>query len=93
MMPAFLRNLASLVWVVLVAATVASWWLARGQASAPAETVSIVMVIAAAKARLIVLHFMELKHAPLPLRVIFEAWIVAVTGFILAGTVFASRLA
>jgi caa(3)-type oxidase subunit IV len=85
------RSVATLVWVVLVIATVASWWLSRGQAAAPAETVSIVMVIAAVKARLIILHFMGLKHAPLPLRLIFEGWAVAVTGFILVGTVFGNR--
>lgn len=84
---------ATLVWMVLVAATVATWLLARGGATSPIETVSLVMVIAAFKARLIVLHFMGLRHAPLPYRLIFEGWILAVTGFTLAGCVFGIRIA
>ncbi len=87
------QQVATSVWVVLVVATVTTWLLARGGAASPLETVSLVMVIAAFKARLIVLHFMGLKHAPLPYRLIFECWILAVTGFTLAGCVFGIRIA
>lgn len=86
------RRLATAVWATLAAATVATWLLARGGAVSPVETVSLVMIIAAFKARLIVLHFMGLKHAPRPYRLIFEVWILAVTGFTLAGCVFGIRL-
>lgn len=83
------RRIATLVWAVLVVATVATWLLAHTGAASPLATVCLVMAIAAFKAWLIVLHFMGLKYAPLPYRLIFEGWILAVTGFILAGCVFA----
>jgi hypothetical protein len=53
-----------------LAATLANWWLAEHQGVAR-WTVPLVMLIAAAKARAVALHFMELKaalkagHAPL----------------------------
>lgn len=87
------RRVATTAWLVLVVATITTWLLARGGTASPIETVSLVMVIAAFKARLIVLHFMGLKHAPLPYRLIFEGWILAVTGFILAGCVFGIHVA
>ncbi len=36
------------------------------------------MTIAALKIRLVGMHFMELRHAPLALRIAFHGWIVAV---------------
>jgi hypothetical protein len=81
------QQVATLIWAVLVAATLATWMLARSGVASPLETVGLVMAIAAFKARLIVLHFMGLKHAPLAYRLIFEGWILAVTGFTVAGCV------
>ena len=86
-----LRLPATLVWGVLVTATVSTWLLARGRETSHAETVTLVMIIAAVKARLIVLHFMGLKNAPFPWRLIFEAWIVVVTAIILAGCLIGGR--
>lgn len=64
------------VWLVLLIATVASSTVA-GHGVA-------VIAVAFFKVRLVGLHFMELRAAPVPLRVVFEGWVV-VTGGILIG--------
>ncbi len=63
------------VWLLLVLATLFSWESAQvGQDHRLAT--SIVLVIAFIKARFVGLEFMELREAPLPLRLIFEAWVI-----------------
>ena len=67
------RNRAGLSWLVLVAATIISW--AVGAEHGTGSMVAIVVLaIAAIKVRLGGLDFMELRHAPIPLRVLFEAY-------------------
>jgi hypothetical protein len=69
------------VWLLLVAATLVSWetrgasdrWLAG----------SSVLLIALLKARIIGLEFMELRRAPLLLRLGFELWAVVVCAVLL----------
>lgn len=71
---------ATVVWLVLMLATVVTTWgLSKDAFSARFGTVAI-MLIAAYKVRLVLLHFMELRHASLPLRLVFEAWVLLVTG-------------
>ena len=67
----------------MLATWASTWWISKDAFSARSAT-ALVMVIAAFKVRLVLLHFMELAHAPLLPRVIFEAWVVGVTGAILA---------
>jgi hypothetical protein len=50
----------------------------------PAVAVVGIFLIAAVKVRYVVLDFMELRHAPIPVRVAFEAWPIVVTAVILA---------
>lgn len=76
-------QVASLTWLFLVAATLATYALVERHALGVEGAVSIVMVLAAIKVRMIVLHFMELKHAPRGWRVAFEAWAILVTALIL----------
>lgn len=71
------------IWLILMVATCATtWWLSKDSVSAQVGTVAIVM-IAAFKIRLVLLHFMELRHAPTPWRLIFEAWVLIATAAIL----------
>ena len=78
-----LKRPASLVWLLLMAATIiTTWWLSKDEISAAVGTVAI-FIIAAYKVRLVLLHFMELRHAPLPLRLAFEAWVLGVTAAVL----------
>ena len=76
-----MKRVAHIVWLSLLAATLASWWLAEHQGGAR-WTVPLVMLIAAAKARAVALHFMELKAAPLAWRLVFEAWVLLSTGMV-----------
>jgi hypothetical protein len=74
----------SLVWLGLVTLTAVSWILGERShlASASPETIThmgiAMIVVAFIKVRFVGLHFMELGHAPWPLRLLFEAWVVVV---------------
>ncbi|MCK9285390.1 MAG: cytochrome C oxidase subunit IV family protein [Rhodocyclaceae bacterium] len=75
----------TLVWAVLMLATCAStWWLKSGAATSMLATAAI-LVIAAVKVRLVIIHFMELGDAPLKWRIFFELWVIVFSGVILAG--------
>lgn len=61
-----------LIWLLLVFATSGSWILgSESQGTA-------LMLVAFIKVRLVGLHFMELRSAPLALRTLFEAYVVVV---------------
>ncbi|WP_099024907.1 cytochrome C oxidase subunit IV family protein [Mycolicibacterium palauense] len=71
----YLRNRAGLSWLILVAATLISWAVGADHGTG-ALVVVVVLAIAAAKIRLVGLDFMELRHAPIPLRAVFETYCV-----------------
>lgn len=81
-----LRNRITVVWFALIVATCLSW-----------ETVGnidwafdyripsiIVLGIAFVKVRYVMLEFMELRHAPLPMRLVAEAWSLGVCAALVA---------
>jgi hypothetical protein len=77
------REQATLVWVGLMAATcVTTWGLSKDWFS-PAVAVLGTFLIAAVKVRYVVLDFMELRQAPLAVRIAFEAWPAVVAVMIL----------
>ncbi len=79
---ALLTKPASLVWLFLMAATcLTTWGLSKDRFTASVATLAIIL-IAAIKIRLVLLHFMELRHTPLPWRLLLEAWVLLVTGAI-----------
>ena len=78
-----LRKPVSMVWIVLMVATCVSTWMLSKDAFAPTVAAVGVLLIAAFKIRLVMLHFMELRDAPIPVRLAFEAWIVVATGVVL----------
>ena len=69
------RARAVTVWLVLVSATLLSWWLVEHDSVTGRVATTAALTIAAFKARLVFLHFMELHSAPWPWRALFEAWI------------------
>lgn len=71
-----MRNRAGVSWVILVAATLASWALGADHGTGSLVAVAV-LAIAAVKVRLVGLDFMELRHAPIPLRAVFEVYCVA----------------
>lgn len=71
------RNRAGFSWLLLVAATILSWAVGAEHGTGSMVAV-VVLAIAAVKVRLVGLDFMELRHAPLPLRAVFEGYCLAV---------------
>ncbi|BBX08710.1 cytochrome C oxidase subunit IV family protein [Mycolicibacterium aichiense] len=70
-----MRNRAGVSWLILVAATLASFALGADHGTGSLVAVAV-LAIAAIKVRLVGLDFMELRHAPIPLRVAFEVYCV-----------------
>ncbi|KAA0108085.1 cytochrome C oxidase subunit IV family protein [Mycolicibacterium sp. P1-5] len=74
-MLALMRNRAGASWLILVAATLASFALGADHGTGSLVAVAV-LAIAAIKVRLVGLDFMELRHAPVPLRAAFEVYCV-----------------
>lgn len=72
-----LKNRAGANWLFLVVATVVSWAVGAEHGTGSMVAV-VVLAIAAIKVRLVGLDFMELRHAPIPLRVAFECYCVGI---------------
>lgn len=78
-----LRERVTMVWLGLMLATcITTWGLSKDLFGLHTAVVGI-FVIAAVKVTYVMLDFMELRHAPLPVRVAFQVWPVAVTIVIL----------
>lgn len=74
----------TVVWLLLSTATIVTTWvLSKEGVTATVATVATIL-IAAWKVRLVLLHFMELGHAPWKVRLAFEGWALLVIGVILA---------
>lgn len=74
-----IRNRVTLVWFILVAATAASWEFGHGVGLSDLRYASIaIIVIAFVKVRFVILDFMEIRHAPIPMRIVGEVWAVVV---------------
>lgn len=70
-----------LAWAGLLALTLLSFesgWLSR-----PDIAIAVVIGVAMLKVRIVVLHFMEVRHAPWALRAPLELWIVVLAAGIL----------
>jgi cytochrome c oxidase subunit 4 len=78
-----LRKPVSIVWAALILATYTSTWLLSKNSVTPGVAMVAIMVIAAAKVRLVMGHFMEVRRAPLALRFVCDGWLLAVTALIL----------
>jgi hypothetical protein len=74
---------AILSWGFLVCASIATGLLIEGEGLDARSAVSLILLIAVVKVRMIVLHYMELKHAPLRWRLVFELWPVVAASLIL----------
>ena len=74
-----LRSPITLVWFFLVAATGVSWYLGTDHAVDNEQAASAaVLVVAFVKVRFVGMYFMELRHAPIPLRALYEIWCLVV---------------
>jgi len=79
----------SATWLFLMLATSLSWWLGQDQAfssdiSSDYRIVSSgLMLIAFIKARIVIRYFMEVREAPLALKLVCDTWLVLVCGAII----------
>lgn len=76
MLPQIFKRI-NLVWLVLIGATIFSWYVGHGiPGLTPRWTGVVVVVTACVKMRFVALDFMELRHAPRWLRSTVEGWLV-----------------
>jgi caa(3)-type oxidase subunit IV len=77
------RERVTWVWLALVVLTCVTTWGLSQDMFRPAVAVVGNFLIAAVKVRYVMLDFMELRDAPIPVRFAFEAWPWAVAAIIL----------
>jgi hypothetical protein len=78
-----LRERVTMVWLGLIVATCVTTWGLSKDLFSPDVAVIGIFTIAAVKVSYVMLDFMELRYAPIPVRVAFQAWPVAVAAMIL----------
>jgi Prokaryotic Cytochrome C oxidase subunit IV len=78
-----LRERVTWVWLALMLLTCATTWGLSKDLFSPVVTVVGNFLIAAVKVRYVMLDFMELRQAPVPVRAAFEAWPWVVAAMIL----------
>jgi dipeptide/tripeptide permease len=78
-----LRERVTVVWLGLMVLTCITTWGLSKDLFVPAVGVVGIFSIAAIKVSYVMLDFMELRYAPIPVRVAFQAWPVAVAAMIL----------
>ena len=77
-----IRKPVSIVWAALMLATCASTWLLSKNSVTPEVATVAIMLVAAVKVRLVISHFMEVRRAPLALRLVCNGWLLTVTALI-----------
>jgi hypothetical protein len=78
-MTSLIRNPLTIVWALLTTVTIASSLIAvDGGASHQINTTvtTVVLLIAAFKAQMVIRHFMEVRRAPVWLKVTTSGWVV-----------------
>jgi hypothetical protein len=74
-----LRNAITVIWVVLIGATLLSWWLGTDHViDDESLTGALILIVAFIKVRFVGLYFMEHRHSPIPLRIVWEVWCLVV---------------
>jgi hypothetical protein len=84
-MTGLFKNRITILWLLLMAATALSWESVRAfdiRGDFRYATTGV-LIVAFVKVRFVGLDFMELRHAPLPLRIAFELWCVAVCALLI----------
>jgi uncharacterized membrane protein len=82
-LPTLLKSRISLVWLLLIAATLISWRVGTDHGLHAHLATTIVVLVAFIKVRFIGLYFMELREAPVPLRLIFEGYCAVVCAVVI----------
>lgn len=82
-MTGLLRSPITVVWAGLILATSVSWVLGTQSAEESTGAGVAVMLVAFLKIRFVGLYFMELRHAPVTLRGIFEGYVLVVAAAVI----------
>ncbi len=82
-MIAFIKNRSDRAWLILLLATATTFGISDSRSIGLYAGIAP-LVIAYIKGRLVVLDFMELRHAPSLWRGLFEAWLLLVSAALLA---------
>lgn len=78
-MSGVIRDRITVVWAVLIGATILSWWLGTDHGVSDARLASaLVLLVAFVKVSFIGTYFMELRHAPSVLKLLFQGWCLVV---------------
>ena len=76
------QNYITPIWIILAVITLASWLMGEGayfvEMGYGTHLAVGLLALAFFKVRLVIMYFMEVKHAPLILRALFEAWVLLV---------------
>ncbi len=87
-MKSLLYSKETLIWLVLMAITLVSWVVGTHHGAVFDQAfleMSMIMILAFYKARLVILNFMEVNHAPATLKLSCEAWVIASCIMVLLG--------
>lgn len=78
------RSAVSKIWLALVALTIVSWAVGLEERGGGHHTLLVltILTITIVKVRMVGLYFMELRHAPIPLRSIFEGYCIVLFGLL-----------
>jgi hypothetical protein len=82
-MVSLLKTLPTVVWLLLVAATMTSWFLGTNHGlstSGQSLVGAVILVVAVVKVRLVGTYFMELRNAPAVLRSLFNLYCIVLLG-------------
>jgi heme/copper-type cytochrome/quinol oxidase subunit 4 len=64
------------IWLLLLAITAASAWLGNGHARDDRYLGAAIIALAFVKIRFVILDFMEIRTAPVAMRLACEAWVI-----------------
>lgn len=80
-----IRSRATVIWALLVGATLLSWELGHGLGAQDTRVAgSLILVVAMVKVRFVMLDFMEIRHAPPWMRIGAEVWTVGLAALLVA---------
>lgn len=66
-------------WLALLVATAVSWAVGQGATTFPPNVAgATILIVAFIKIRLVMFEFMELRHAPMVMRIGCECWVIGV---------------
>ena len=72
-----LSSRTTLIWLLLVAATVVSWEIGHGVGFKNTHYASVAIIIVAfVKVRFVILDFMEIRNAPVTMRIVGETAVI-----------------